>query len=229
MEKGRTAILYFAFRPEMEAVRKPIFSNHGRKVNVQFYHDLQDELFDRLTPLGLPVIHIADNEQRGNGFAERITNAVEDVWAKGYERVIVLGNDCPELDIDSYQRCIEWLDKGNSCLIPTQHGGAGLIALHKSQYNASHWIDLEWQSAATFDELFDCLSSCKVLDRTLTELNTLADAYMYLELRKYANDEIALIIDGILNPLRQFVSLSFTGSDLTFQQSRKLRGPPFKA
>ncbi len=229
MERGRTAILYFAYRPETEAVRKPIFSDHGRRVNVQFYHDLQDELFDRLTPLGLPVIHMDDDKQRGDGFADRITNAVEDIWAKGYERVIILGNDCPELDINSYQRCIDLLDTGKACLIPTQHGGAGLIALHKSQYTESHWRELEWQSESTFDELFDCLSDCKVLDMTLTELNSLGDAYLYLELWKHSDDTIAFIIDGILNPLRQFVSLSAPSSDLTFKQASKLRGPPFKA
>ncbi len=229
MEKGRTAILYFAFRPETEAQRKPIFSNHGHKVNVQFYHNLQDELFDRLTPLGLPVIHIADDEQRGESFGERIANAVEDVWTKGYEKVIILGNDCPELEIDSYQRSIDLLEKGNSCLIPTQHGGAGLIALHKAQYHGEHWRALDWQSSATFDELFDCLADCKVLDITLTELNSLADAYVYLELMKHTDDEIAFILDGILNPLRQFLISDVSSLDQSLPPSRKHRGPPFKA
>lgn len=229
MEKGRTAILYFAFRPETEAQRKPIFTNHGHKVNVQFYHELQEELFDRLTPLGLPIIHIADDEQRGEGFGERISNAVEDVWKKGYERVIVLGNDCPELEVQSYQNCIDLLDKGNACLVPTQHGGTGLIALHRSQYHGEHWRELEWQSSETFNELFDCLAECKVLDRTVTELNSLADAYAYLELRKLTDDPIAYIIDGLLNPLRQFVISNHAGSDQNVQRSQKLRGPPFTA
>lgn len=229
MEKGRTAILYFAFRPETEAQRKPIFVNHGHKVNVQFYHELQEELFDRLTPLGLPIIHIADNEQRGEGFGERISNAIEDVWTKGYERVIVLGNDCPELGIESYQRSIDILEKGNACLIPTQHGGTGLIALHKSQYNGEHWRSLEWQTSKTFEELFDCLSDCKVLDLTLTELNNLADAYVYLELKRSTDDSIAFIIDGLLNPFRQFLSSDHSLSEQSSQPAQKLRGPPFSA
>ncbi|NNK79992.1 MAG: hypothetical protein HKO93_00715, partial [Flavobacteriales bacterium] len=71
MGKG-TAILYFAYRPRVEAVRKPIFTDHGIKVNIQFYKDLQEELFGQLTPLGLPLIHIDDQTQRGDGFAIRI-------------------------------------------------------------------------------------------------------------------------------------------------------------
>lgn len=227
MGKGRTAILYFAYRPNVEALRKPIFSDHGLKVNVRFYKELQDELFGQLTPLGLPLIHIDDTAQRGSSFAERISNAVEDVWEQGYDNVLILGNDVPHLDTAVYQRSLELLDQGHACLLKTQLGGAGLIALNKKVYDREHWLDLSWQSKDTFNELFDCLPNCKVLDIEAIELNSLTDAYSYLETHK-GKDSIAFLIDGILNPLRNFVSLQTPQKERGLERSHKLRGPPFK-
>jgi hypothetical protein len=227
MGKGRTAILYFAYRPNVEALRKPIFSDYGLQVNVRFYKELQEELFGQLTPLGLPLVHIDDTKQRGEGFGERISNAVEDVWEKGYDNVLILGNDVPQLDTDVYQRSLDLLEKGHSCLLRTQLGGAGIIALNKKGYNREHWLELAWQTEDTFNELFDCLSNCKVLDIEAVELNTLADAYSYLEMHK-GKDSIAYLIDGIINPLRNFVSLQTTVKERGLERSHKLRGPPFK-
>lgn len=229
MPSGRTAILYFAYRPEVEAQRKPLFPSHGHQFNAQIYHELQDELFERVTPLGLPLIHIDERQQQGEGFAERISHAVEQVWEQGYERVIILGNDCPELRADDYQHCIELLDQGSSCLVRTQHGGAGLIALHRHQYHGQHWRELEWQSQRTFDELFDCLADCRVLDRTLIELNGLSDAHEYIELHRVSDDPIAHMLDSLLNPLRSYISLQSIGQEQSTSSTRKLRGPPFLA
>ncbi|NND95373.1 MAG: DUF2064 domain-containing protein [Flavobacteriales bacterium] len=225
MGKG-TAILYFAYRPRVEAVRKPIFTDHGIKVNIQFYKDLQEELFGQLTPLGLPLIHIDDQTQRGDGFAIRICNALDDIWSRGYDRVVILGNDVPQLDTELYQRSIDLVESGHSCLLRTQLGGAGIIALNRSAYNKQHWLEIQWQTQETFNELFDCLPDCKVIDIEAIEINTLTDAYTYLELRK-GKDSIAFLIDGILNPLRNFVSLQSSFKEKSPQRGHKLRGPPF--
>ncbi|NNC82852.1 MAG: DUF2064 domain-containing protein [Flavobacteriales bacterium] len=226
MGQKRTAILYFAYRPDVEALRKPIFKQHGHEVNVRFYKELQEELFGQLTPLGLPVEHIDERQQHGHGFGERFCNAIEDVWARGYDQVIILGNDTPELDASVYQQAYELLRQDKTCLVKTHRNGVALIALQKERYYRHLWMELPWQSERIFDELFDCMAFCKVLGPDAIELNNLADVFAYLEMHR-GKDSIAFLIESILNPLRNFVSLHLREKESGFISTRKLRGPPF--
>lgn len=225
MQTGRTAILYFAYRPDVEAVRKPIFSDHGAKVNAHFYHSLQEELFGRLTPLGVPLIHIDDQQQRGEGFGERFCNAVEDVLAKGYDRLMILGNDAPEIKTEKYQHIIEALDNGESCLIPTESGGTGVIAIQAKDYDRQKWMDVSWQSNAVYFQLYDAIEGCTAMD-PVHELNDLSDVFAYLEVHR-GKDVIAFLIESILNPLQNYVPLMATEKERQVIRRRNLRGPPF--
>ncbi len=225
MEKGRTAILYFAYRPDVEAVRKPIFSDHGTQVNAHFYHCLQEELFGQLTPLGLPVIHIDDQKQRGEGFGERFCNAIEDVLNRGYDKLIVIGNDVPELKTASYQEVIEALDKGGSCIVPTESGGTGLIGIQAEDYDRGQWMNVSWQTGGVYKQLSKSIKDCTILG-LVHELNSLSDVFAYLEVRR-GKDAIAFLIESILNPLQNYVPLLASEKEKQVIRRRKLRGPPF--
>ena len=134
-------------------------------------------------------------------------NAIEQVWEQGYEKVMILGNDIPELNTEDYQQALELLDEGYTCLIPTQNGGTALIGVDRKRYNRALWTELEWQTSNTFNELFDCLADCKIPLEEVVELNSLADVYEYVEVHR-GKDSIAFLIESLLNPLRNYVSLA---------------------
>jgi len=224
LNNSRTAILYFALRPKVEAKRKPIFPEHGRDANERFYRLMQEELFNKIVPLGIPMIEMDERHQQGKRFGDRITHAIQHVWSQGFDQVIILGNDCPEVGTKTIQESIELLAAGCPSLMRTHRGGAGLIAIRKQDFRAELWPEMEWQTPHTFDELFDCLAGCKVIGDQLSEINTLSDAYAYLELR--LDDELSYFIDTLLNPLRHFVSLQSTEAERSREEPTKRRGPP---
>ena len=46
-----------------------------------------------LNNTGLDVIVIDEHSQRGNSFGEKISSAFEDIFALGYESLVLVGND----------------------------------------------------------------------------------------------------------------------------------------
>lgn len=68
--------------------------------------------------------------QRGGSFGERLANAMHDAFALGYERVIVMGNDCPELTVDDLRAAARALDQHQCVVGPAEDGGCYLVGLH---------------------------------------------------------------------------------------------------
>ncbi|MGD1847529.1 MAG: DUF2064 domain-containing protein, partial [Salibacteraceae bacterium] len=49
---------------------------------------------------GLPAFVIDSTHQSGNSFGERISHAIQEVFNQGYDQLLVIGNDCPELHVE---------------------------------------------------------------------------------------------------------------------------------
>jgi glycosyltransferase A (GT-A) superfamily protein (DUF2064 family) len=64
--------------------------------------------------------------QRGHSFGERLANAADDAFARGYEQVIVAGIDAPPPDLDGVFRL---LDQHSVVAAPSTDGGVNLIGL----------------------------------------------------------------------------------------------------
>ncbi|MGH9338166.1 MAG: DUF2064 domain-containing protein [Acidobacteriota bacterium] len=47
--------------------------------------------------------------QRGCGFGERLQNAVEDLTSLGYEQIVIVGRDCPDLNAGDIRRALKLL------------------------------------------------------------------------------------------------------------------------
>lgn len=177
---GNCAILYFAYRPEKEAIRKPLLPHASVKTNTRIYKELQNQLFKQVAVLGLPIIHHHDRQQEGNGFAERLCNAIESSFAQGFDRLIILGNDTPGLHKNIYQNTLDLIESGKSVLASTQKGGAAIIAITQAQYSREHWLSIDWQSSATFSELSKRLSQSEIIAESIIELHKRSDIQSYI-------------------------------------------------
>ncbi|MEL6140940.1 MAG: DUF2064 domain-containing protein [Bacteroidota bacterium] len=143
----------------------------------------------------LPIIHINEKEQRGSTFGARITSAVQDVFSQGYDNVIVVGSDCPELPTSLLKRSAKALANGQQVIGADQRGGAYLIGINKKQFRADGFAQLPWQSVNLLSSLRAYLSQntaaestalhlCKSVSHPLLcELKTLADLNTWLDLQ----------------------------------------------
>jgi uncharacterized protein len=65
--------------------------------------------------------------QRGDGLAERLAAAQDDLHGEGYHGVILVGADCPTLDADYLRDAVRALDDHEVVLGPATDGGYTLI------------------------------------------------------------------------------------------------------
>lgn len=70
------------------------------------------------------------HEQRGANFAERLEHAVATLDDLAYDRIVIVGRDCPDLEAQDISLAFQLLDDHDLALGPDHRGGCYLIALH---------------------------------------------------------------------------------------------------
>ena len=145
--KKHTAILLFANTSEEEVKRKSIV-----KGNPLFQY-LNQKTYLEAKKTGLDVIVFSEKLQRGNSFSERFSNAIESAFLQGYQHIISIGNDSPDLKAKHIAIAHENLNKGITTLGPSLDGGAYLITISKQQFNKKDFASLPWQSRTLFTSL----------------------------------------------------------------------------
>jgi glycosyltransferase A (GT-A) superfamily protein (DUF2064 family) len=102
---------------------------------------------------GLPVHIIKGSRQRGATFGERFANAFEELFAAGYQRVIAIGNDSPQLRPSDLFAANRLLERHAWVIGPAYDGGAYLVAIDRAAYNRSQWLEAPWETARVDEAL----------------------------------------------------------------------------
>lgn len=105
--------------------------------------------------------------QSGNDLGSRMENAFQRLFSKGYEKIIILGTDCGELESNILEDAFELLDKHEVVIGPARDGGYYLLGMKKK-----------------FSDLFEDIpwSTEKVLFLTMEKLEKQNISYGLLEI-----------------------------------------------
>ena len=83
------------------------------------------------------------HRQIGRGFAERLEHAVRSLADAGYERLVVVGRDCPDLSRGDVRTAFEALEAGGDLVLGPDHGGGcwliGLPAARRELLDGVRW------------------------------------------------------------------------------------------
>lgn len=150
---NKTAVILFADLPEFEARAKSFSAYSTKKATQQISKVLTHHFYQLAQQTSADAFLIDSYHQQGKSFAERITNAFSATYAKGYENVICIGNDCPWLTLNLLENAIKEVESNKIVLGPTKDGGAYLIAIPKNQFNAFTFKQIKWQSTQTYKNL----------------------------------------------------------------------------
>lgn len=71
-------------------------------------------------------------DQEGDDLGARMSQAFETMFARGYQRVLIVGTDVPSLPLEHYKQALTLLDKHDVVLGPAFDGGYYLIGLNNS-------------------------------------------------------------------------------------------------
>lgn len=151
--RTHTAILFFSRDAFAESIHKPFLGNDERKRNIEFAQLLINQTKQTLAKSGLDVIQFTQHQQCGSNFGEKLTNAFDTVFNLGYEHVIAVGNDTPELAHIDWEEVTDLLTANKAVVGPTQRGGTYLIGLTKHQFKKQAFCELAWQDKSLYTQL----------------------------------------------------------------------------
>ena len=226
----KKAILFFSRTAEEEAKHKRFDAMLSQKGNIAIGQGLIDATLGSLSDCDVPLISCYSSDQVGSNFGDKLANAVEDVFANGYEQVIVVGNDCPFISSELISESFDLIDEGKMVLGPANDGGVYLLGFDKAKFNRQAFINLSWEKANLQDSFHQYVQEIGVSIEWLDEqidIDTVSDFFKVLnDLPKYSALKIKLlkIIAGfqvLIIQLLEQIHISFlTSSKLS------LRGPP---
>ncbi len=222
----KIAIIFFSLEAKKEARFKK-FSNSGNSINENISSSLISETRETLKSTGLPFFHYHQANQIGNTFGEKLANAYQEVFDLGYEFIISIGNDSPEINQLDWTNIAEKLQNGESVIGPNLRGGTYLIGINKSQFYKSSFASLPWQSGKLFKALVNyCESaapSTNILEK-IRDINTIHDLKLLVK-NNHAFKSISKIVQLILSA-KILVNLK---KSFNFQSLVPLPGAPFRA
>lgn len=88
--------------------------------------------------------------QRGSGFEARLLNALDEVAARGFDRLVVVGSDTPEMRPADVRSAID-VAPGTVTLGPSRDGGVYLLGLDRA--DLPQLAGLPWCTPALLAEL----------------------------------------------------------------------------
>ena len=159
-------------------------SKAGINQKSTLFNELNDHLIKKLRHQSYDLILYSDDQQCGNDFGTKYHNALKDTFALGYNKIISIGNDTPQLSVSHIQQAYRSLNHKKIGVGPSNDGGFYLLALHKSDFEKIDFNKIDWQTPLVFDQLTDQLNEkCISFDKLqfLTDIDDAASLQKVLQ------------------------------------------------
>ena len=115
--------------------------------------------------------------QEGASFGQRLENAIESLAGLGYEELVIVGRDCPELGRNDIGDAFSLLRQHRLVLGPDHRGGCYLIGIHAS--DRENLQGIRWQRNTDCRQIFDRFRGqdvCKLAVKL--DLDSLSDVWL---------------------------------------------------
>lgn len=219
-----TAILIFAEKAAT-ASRKDLLGND--RENLILHQNLLTHTLETAKNADLPIIWMHEELQRGHNFGARLLNAMEEVFEMGYEQIIVVGSDTPQLTPNHIRSAKEKLMQSPLVLGPSNDGGIYLLAIRRSHFDTFRKMKIVWQEGRDYRDIIYGWTKLGESFTTFSELqdvDTSRDLFRLKSKLQHAGLYASLFsIPSCKQPL-QYENISFLLSSIP--NSHYLRAPP---
>ena len=182
----KQALLIFAKNPEAGKVKTRLAATIGTKAALDVYKQLVEHTISvtNCLPVDKMVFysdfvfgedawnteHYLKQVQNGKDLGERMNNAFDSAFKNGYDRIVIIGTDCPELNAEIIMNAFACLDKYDVVIGPAEDGGYYLLGL--KQLCSEIFENIHWSTSTVFDET---TRKCAALQLTYGLLPLLKD------------------------------------------------------
>ncbi len=189
---SKNALIVFQKNAIPGKVKTRLAAGVGDQQAMKIYHWLTSKTFQSLSQVAVDAFvfysDFVPNEpneeskdgqqlvQNGANLGDRMRNAFELIFAKGYSKVVIIGTDCPEISPEILNEAFESLETVNLVLGPAKDGGYYLLGTNQHfpqlfddiPWSTDQVLDLTKKKAEGLHLSFYCL-------KTLSDIDTLED------------------------------------------------------
>jgi uncharacterized protein len=195
----RAAILLFTRPAGEEATHKPLAGQGGRSAGAAIAAQLIDRATVTARQAGVDFLCVESGTQVGRTFGQRLTSALSYGFELGYEQLVVIGNDCPQLTPALVRQAVRTLHSTDAVLGPATDGGVYLLGVSRRFFEAETWATLPWQTPRLGAALRRCLHQSGAAVATLRPLADVDTAHDFAGLlARLPADAFRARLHGIL-------------------------------
>ena len=167
-----SCILLFVKSPEHLPVKSRLAESIGKETARELYKNFVLDILETLSGAAAKIgcalrvcVHppealrhmrnwLGDNyrylPQQGNTLGERMKNAFLASFADGYERVVIIGSDAPDLTGESITEAFRFLEDSEAVIGPAHDGGYYLIGFRSDAFLPVVFEDIPWSTGEVF-------------------------------------------------------------------------------
>jgi len=188
---SKNLVIMFVKEPKLGFVKTRLAKSTGDEfalVLYQFFvHDLLYTLQGGTNDFklcGYPKLDIInekfgkyDNFLQGEGdLGVKMQKAFEQMFDKGYEKIILIGSDTPHITNAAFNEAFEKLEQNDIILGPSADGGYYLIGFNKKTFVKDVFEDITWSSPQVLEQTLQKLHTKEVyFTQELNDIDTIED------------------------------------------------------
>ncbi|MEX2592354.1 MAG: TIGR04282 family arsenosugar biosynthesis glycosyltransferase [Anditalea sp.] len=187
--KKEDAIIIFQKKPERGKVKTRLAKTIGDEKAVEVYQYLLDHTHQQVALLHVPTFVFFDKEvqpeflrnrnyhsaiQSPGNLGEKMKSAFQEVFDQGYQKAVIIGTDCKELEAEILSGAINSLESHDLVIGPALDGGYYLLGMKK--IHPPLFENKEWSSSTVFS---DSMKDVKNLGLDTCILKELSDVDIY--------------------------------------------------
>lgn len=114
--------------------------------------------------------------QVGVDLGVKMSNAFQNLFQKGYKKVVIIGTDCPDIKSEDINAAFLSLEKKEVCIGPALDGGYYLLGMR--QFYGSLFQNIPWSSSEVSKKTLEILNRDQIsyeLLKTLRDIDTEED------------------------------------------------------
>lgn len=118
--------------------------------------DCRDDNTDYFSVFGsdCPVVR-----QKGENLGIRMLNAILGACCAGYERIVLIGSDAPDLTEELISNAFNSLHNHDAVLGPSKDGGYYLVGFKNGSCQAEYFTGIEWSTPAVFQRTVEKINA----------------------------------------------------------------------
>jgi rSAM/selenodomain-associated transferase 1 len=177
MNKNNPGVLVFIKNPFIGDVKSRLSKGFDRNLTPVLYQKFVEDILNMLKRVKLPILicyHPPDNKkefqkwlgndyqylpQLGNDLGERLRNCFDLGFKLGFDKLIVIGSDSPDLPDRIIKTAVEKLNDYDIVIGPCEDGGYYIIGFTNHSFFPDVFKGIMWSTSTVFKKTVKVLES----------------------------------------------------------------------